>query len=435
MNKFFFIGLSIAITAFLAANALLMFGDKSILAKDVYVSEYERAYTNTYTEKLTKEALIEPLGTTQIYVQESEAIEQWLVTEGDVIQAGSELAALNESESEEQRAIWESEREALQDEKSEVQSAKSALESARSKQQSRSESQDASDNSTVTNGEGDTVELNVDLSVGVEVEVPQDGSYAAGIAQAEQQLAAIESKLAVVDAQLAQNVSNPALISPVEGVVSHIQRNSEPLSIEIYSTEKSFVTYVLEDEWQEITEQDRVFVHAEGMGKAMPGTVLKKSQVPAEETRWLEAYRKLDPEEQTNPLAFYAVHIMTDEPIDANMPYGSTADASIITNEAADAIAIPEPWIFDRSDMSGSVNALSEKGYAATVPVMINFDLNGKAVLSEGVVPGAVVVTDDTLEGFKSPPAVFMPFPSEQPDFEFAKNTNWREYVEYLLAR
>lgn len=435
MNKFFFIGLSIAITAFLATNALLMFGDKSILAKDVYVSEYERAYTNTHTEKLAKEALIEPLGTTQIYVQDSEAIEQWLVAEGDVIEAGSELALLNEAESEEQRAIWESERDALLQERGEVQSTKSSLESARSSQKSRSESRDASDNSTVTNGEGDTVELNVDLSVGVDVEVPQDGSYAAGIAQAEQQLAAIDSKLAVVEAQLAQSVSNPALISPVEGVVSAIQRNSEPLSIEIYSNEKSFVTYVLEDEWQEVSEQDRVFVHAEGMGKALPGTVLKKSQVPAEETRWLEAYRSLDPKQQKNPLAFYAVHIMTDEPIEASMPYGSKANASIITNEAADAVALPESWIFNRSDMSGSVNVLSEKGYAANMPVTINFDLNGKAVLSEGVVPGAVVLTDGTLEDFTSPPAVFMPFPSEQPDFEFAKKTNWRHYVEYLLAR
>src|SRR5690606_15564815 len=113
LNRFFFIGLSIAVTAFLATNALLMFGDKSILAKDVYVSEYERAYTNTYTEKLAKEALIEPLGTTQIYVQDSEAIEQWLVSEGDVIEAGSELAMLNEAESEDQRAIWQSERDAL----------------------------------------------------------------------------------------------------------------------------------------------------------------------------------------------------------------------------------------------------------------------------------------------------------------------------------
>lgn len=432
MNKFFYVGLSIAITAFLATNLLLMFGDKSIVSKSVYVNEYERAYTNTYTEKLPKEALTAPLGSTKIYVQESEAIDQWIVSEGDQVTAGGELAMLNEAESEDQRLIWESERDALEAEKTEVQSSMRALESARSGQSS-ARSERASDSSTATNKEGDTVELNVDLSVGVEV--PQDGSYAAGIAQAEQQLASIDSKLAVVNAQLNQSLSNPALISPVDGVVSAINGDADPMSIEIYSNEKTFVTYVLEDEWQDVEAQDRVFVHAEGMEAAMPGTVLSISPIPAEDSRWLEAYRALDPREQTNPIAFYEVQIGTEQPIDAAMPYGSKANASIITNEAIDAVALKEPWIFDRHDTTGTTHALSPEGYGIKAPVTINFDVDGKAVLTDGVAAGTVLLKEDTLKHFNSPPAVFVPFPMERPDYEFAKNTNWRNYVEFLLAR
>jgi len=40
MNRFFFIGLSIAIVAFLTSNILLLFGEKSIISKELYVSEY-----------------------------------------------------------------------------------------------------------------------------------------------------------------------------------------------------------------------------------------------------------------------------------------------------------------------------------------------------------------------------------------------------------
>ena len=432
MNKFFFIGLSIAITAFLATNAILMFGEKSVLTKDVYVSEYERTYSNTYTEKLPKEAVTAPLGATRIFVQDSEAIEQWVVNEGDFVQAGTELALLNEAESVEQRAIWEAERTALQMEYSEVQSALSSLESARATQGSPS-TENTADRDIITNEEGDTVELDVNVSIGVEV--PQDGTYAAGIAQAQQQLAEIDSKMAVVDAQLNQSMANPALISPIEGVVATIDQDSEPMSIEIYSNEKLFVTYVLEDEWQDVQAEDRVFVHADGMEQAAPGTVMSVAQLPAEETQWLEAYRALDPVDQNNPIAIYEVRIITDEPIAGNMPFGSSANASIITNEAADAVAIHDPWLFDRKDGSGSVFTLTDEGRSAKAPVTISFDLDGKAILSEGVSPGTVVMKDNSLRNFNSSPNVFMPFPSEQPDLEFAKNTYWRNYVEYLLAR
>ncbi|MBB5179431.1 HlyD family secretion protein [Planomicrobium koreense] len=432
MNKFFFIGLSIAVTAFLTANALLLFGEKSIISKNVYVSEYEQAYTDDYEENLPKEAVAAPLSTVQIYVQDSQAIEQWLVEEGDVVQAGSELAALNEAESEDQRAVWESEKSALESEKGEVQSSLQALESARSSN-SGSESRSDSDRSSDTDDDGNTVNFNVDLNVGVEV--PQDGSYAAGIAQAEQRLAAIDSQLAVVNAQLNQSASTPALISPAEGTIAKINRTEEPLSVEIYSPEKTFVTYLLEDEWHEVAADDRVMVQAEGLGQAVPGTILSVDAIPAEPSKWLEAYKGLDPIEQANPIAFYKVQIGIGSEVEAALPLGSSANAEIIINEAIDVVALPEPWIFDRYDTSGSAYVLSKTGKAALSPVIVGFDVGGKAVLNDGIESGSIVLNERKLREFQKAPRIFVPFPSKQPDYEFAKATNWRKYVEYLLAR
>lgn len=432
MNKFFFIGLSIAITAFLAANAILMYGDKSILTKTVYVSEHERAFASNYTEELPKEAITTPIGATQIYVQESDAIDQWLVSEGDLVEVGSELALLNQAETEEQRTIWESERDALEDELSEVQSTLRALESSRRSQNS-STTGSGSDRSTTTNQDGDTVELDVNVTVGVEV--PQDGSFAAAIAQAEQQLATIESRLAVVEAQLAQSTANPALISPVEGIVAKVNGDAAPMNVEIYSLEKVFTTYLSEREWQDIAAGDQVMVQAPGIGQALPATILNVSQVPAEESEWLKTYRELEPIDQSNPLAFYEVQIAPDGPMEGQLPFGSTANASIVLNEAQDAVALPHPWVYDNDDETGEIHILSVEGYATAMPVSVDFNVGGKAVLSDGVAPGTIVLNEEALRDFNFLPAVFMPFPDDQPDFNLAKNTNWREYVEYLLAR
>ncbi|WP_033541590.1 hypothetical protein [Planococcus sp. CAU13] len=431
MNKFFMIGLSIAITAFIAANAILLFSDKSIVDKRVYISEYERTYTNTYTERLPKEAVTAPLGATEIFIQDTEAIEQWIINEGDYVEAGTELALLNESESEEQRAIWEAQQSALEAELSEVQSAMSELKSSRPSSSSPTAGS-SSNRDTVTNEDGNTVEL--DLSVTVDVEVPQDGTYAAGIAEAEQRIAAIETQLAVVNAQLDQNTATPALISPIEGIVGKIDTDTQPMSIEIYSNEKLLRTYVIEEEWMDVNAEDRVFVHVEGIAQGMNARVLRVSQLPAEESKWLEAYRALDPVDQKNPIAIYEVLIMTDEPIADIVPYGKTANTSIVINEAADAVALKEAWLYDRYDGSAKTFILNEAGRTEAVSVNIAFDLDGKAILSDGVQPGATVIDHDR-DRFEKGPRAFLPFPSIQPDMEHAKNTNWRKYVEFLLAR
>ena len=432
MNKFFFIGLSVAVVAFIAANALLLFGEKSIIAKNVYVGEYEQAYAGNYEETLPKEAVAAPLSTVQVYVQDAQAIEQWLVEEGDAVQAGSELATLNEAESEDQRAVWESEKSALESERGEVQSSLSSLESARSSNNG-TESRSQSDRSAETDDEGNTINFNVDLNVGVEV--PQDGSYAAGIAQAEQRLAAIESQLAVVNAQLNQSASTPALISPVEGTIAKINSTQEPLSVEIYSPEKTFVTYLLEDEWHKVAAEDRVLIQAEGLEGAVSGTILSVDAIPATPSKWLEAYQGLDPIEQANPIAFYKVQISIGPEVEAALPLGSSANADITINEATEAVALPEPWLFDRLDTNGSAHVLTETGKGALAPVTVGFDVGGKAVLIEGVAAGSIVLNERKLREFQKAPTVFMPFPSVQPDYEFAKTTDWRKYVEYLLAR
>ncbi|RLJ90807.1 efflux RND transporter periplasmic adaptor subunit [Planococcus citreus] len=435
MNRFFFIGLSIAIVAFLTSNFLLLFGEKSIISKELYVSEYEQAYTHTYTETLPKEALTAPQDTMEIYVQDHEALEQWLVKEGDAVTAGAELARLNESESEDQRAIWQSEQSALQAERSEVQSTLQELTQARASQDS-SVSENSNNSSSYPGfGEDMEQELRMDVNVSVGVEVPEDGSYASGIAQAQQRLAAIDSELAVVEAQLAQSQENPALISPVEGTVASINRDTEPLSIEIYNNEREFVTYLLEDEWHEVEQADRVFIQAPGIEGAIPGTVRSVSEIPAEESKWFEAYRELGRIEQNNPIAFYEVRIAPETPMQDTMPYGSNVNAEITLDEAQDAIALRDGWVYDDDNTTGTAYTLNIDGRPNAVPVEIAFTQQGRVVLASGMEAGNITINEEQLHDYPGRPKLFMPFPIRTPDFNYAKNTEWRAYIEYLLAR
>jgi len=432
LNRFYFVGLSVAVVAFLTANGLLMFGEKSILPKSVYVSNYEQAYTGTYTIDLFKEALTAPQETVEIYVQDHEALQQWTVQEGDSVTAGSELAVLNEAETADQRAVWETQKIALEGQRNEVRSSLTSLQQARAAQD-EVVSRDASNNSQITNEDDEIINFDVNVSVGVAV--PQDGSYAAGIAQAEQELASIESQLAVLEAQLAQSLSNPSVISPVDGVVSKINRETEPLSIEIYSNEKIFLSYVLEDEWPLVQVADPVNIQGEGIEGIAKGTVQSVSEMPAEESRWLEAYHQLDPKEQNNPLAYYEIRIAVNLPIENKLPFGSNVNTAITLETAENAVALPTPWLFDYDGEVGKTHTLNINGRPKTVPVTAEFEKGAKAVLSEGPEAGTIVMHEEKLENFVAPPKVFMPFPSRQPDFEVAKNTYWRAYVEYLLAR
>ncbi|MBT2581309.1 HlyD family secretion protein [Planococcus sp. ISL-109] len=434
MNRFFFVGLSIAIVAFLTSNFLLLFGEKSIISKELYVSEYEQAFTHTYTKALPKEALTAPQDTMEIYVQDHEALEQWLVKEGDAVAAGAELARLNESESEEQRAVWESERTALQSERGEVETSLQELLQARSSQNSNFS--DNTNNSATYPGIGDIEEeMRLDVNVSVGVEVPEDGTYASGIAQAQQRLASIDSELAVVEAQLAQSSANPALISPVEGTVASINRDTAPLSIEIYNNEREFVTYLLEDEWHDVEQADRVMIQAPGIEGAIPGTVTNVSEIPAEESKWFQAYRELGRIDQNNPIAFYEVRITPETPLKDTMPFGSNVNASITLNEAQDAIALRDKWIYNNNDTTGTAYVLNIDGRPNAVPVEIAFAQHGRTILAGGMEAGELTINEEKLHDYPGRPRLFMPFPSRQPDYSYAKNTEWRAYVEYLLAR
>jgi len=425
MNKWVTIGVSIAVSSFIGANAILLFSDKSVISKEIYVHDYERVTAGDFEDILPKESLVAPLSTSTVYVKNEDTIQEWLVKEGDTVSTGQELAFLNTSTADEQRAVWESEREALERQLTEINSTIGTLESERENADGGSTG-NASDNVSE-----DTEDKTLNVGINVDVDVHQDAAFVQAIAQAEQELAEINQKLLVVEAQLSQQGA-AAVLSPVEGVISKIRDENGRLAIDIYSTNKIIVTYATDEQWQDIQLNDRVRLQADGMDESIEGTVTEVSQVPANDSHFLAAYKALDTEEPTNPLAYYEIRIQPNAAID-NLPFGNKTNTMVIVNEANQAVTVKTAWLYDRFEDTANAHVINADGYAVKAPVSIAFDTKTSSILSEGLVPGSVVVNETRIDNYRYAPAIFFPMPMDIPSWQSVKDTGWKFYLRHFI--
>ncbi|WP_277586749.1 efflux RND transporter periplasmic adaptor subunit [Psychrobacillus antarcticus] len=419
MNKWLTIGISIVVATFIGANAILIYSDKSQISRTFYVSEYDRVNENTYAEELEKESIVVPANELSVTI-DVEAVNDIVVAEGDYVEEGTDLATLKTDSAEEQRLLWETEQQAYMQEQSELLSIISDLESER----------DGADSSSSSDGQatGGTADEIVDVNVQVDVNVSQDGNFAQGIAEAKQKLAEVDRKLQIVDAQLAQDSGALSLLSPLSGTVSSIEERNGKYFILLYGNEKSVITYVKESEWHDMEEGQNVknySTHREGV---VEGSILVKTQVPANASKWLTAYEQF---ERKTHEPVYEVRIQLAEQLET-LPFAANLNSVIITNQAENAVQIKSQWLLNRSDTVAEVYTLSSEGRIARTPVTVPFDLKQYAILSEGLSNGNVVLNaDQKTDGAEA----FLPFPVDLPTWNSIKSISWKDYVKYLTYK
>lgn len=420
MNKRLSITVAVIVSLFIAVNVHLLFSKKSTVPKTLYVQHHERMTPGHYEEEVMKEGLITPEDIYTVYVGGDEVIDTWLVKEGDPVQVGDEIALLQTERAESQLAAWEAEEEGLLEQRSAIESTIDSLESDR-----RSAKNNSSHvNTTETPGDSD-VELNVD----VQVDVHQDGAFAQAIAEAERELSEIDRKLAVVQTQLNQDVTRPALISPVDGTVSKVDKYGFTLAADIFSDTKLVTTYVQLDEWQKVEAGDPVYIQQNYLDTIIEGTVHSISEVPATDSRWQEAYDKLYPKERENPLDLYELTIMPAEEL-VNLPFGANVNATIIVNEA-DAVAVKLDWLDTYVKDSAIAWKLDEQGRTAKTAVTVPFITNNRAVVTEGLTTGDVAIHSSHIDEYNIQSNVFLPFPLEFPSRSDWRAFGWKNYVKY----
>lgn len=420
MNKRMGITIAIIVSAFIALNIHLLYSNKSTVPKSLYVHQYERMTPGHFEETIQKEGFVTPEEIYTVYVGDGEAIETWFIEEGDQVQVGDEIAILQTERAESQLAAWSAEEEGLLEQRSSLHSILSALEADRASAQNNS----ANVNTTETPGDSD-----IELTVDVQVDVSQDGSFAQAIAEAERELSEIDRKLAIVQAQLDQNPSRPALISPVDGTVSNVSKNGVTLAAEIYSEMKLITTYAQLDEWQKIEVGDLVRIQENNLDTVIEGEVHSVSAVPATDSRWQEAYDSLDRNERKNPLDIYEIRMKTSEQPRA-LPFGANVSASIIVNEA-DAVSVKIHWLESYSKNSAIGWKLDEQGRGIKTKVAVPFESNSRGVIAEGLQVGDVAIYNQKIADYKEPFGVILQLPLELPSKNEWRTFGWKNYVKY----
>lgn len=241
-------------------------------------------------------------------------------------------------------------------------------------------------------------------------------------------------QLAVVDAQLAQDDSRPALISPIAGTVSKVMRHGSSLAVDIYSEEQVLVTYVKDEEWQKVEEGQQAKIQGESLDKAMNGNVLSVSKVPAKENELFKTYKELDDIEARNPLAYYEVRVLPDESLE-NTPFAANLNAAITVEEAIDAVSIRKNWTSPDEMNTVLVTRLEENGRPAVITATTPFNASERTVVTDGLNAGDIVLYEPALRHFNYAPKVFLSFPTYMPKKDEWKAYGWRNYLEAMLVK
>lgn len=419
MNKWLVIGISIIVSTFIAANAILLFEDNSEIARTYYLKEHETVQTSTYSKELEKESVVVPTEAVTITI-DTDQVSNLVVSEGDEIGADSELAQLKPDFAEQQRAIWETEVEAYRQEQMQLNQIIGDLEYERSNAEGT-----YTDTNTATNNTNDDV---TDVNVQVDVQLSQDGSYSQAIGTAKQKLAEVDRQLQIMEAQLSQEPGAVSLLSPIAGTVGAIESKDGKYFIEIYSQEKSLLTFVPEKEWHKLDEGMLVKNYSSHNESINEGTIAAITQVPANGSPWLSAYKQYDSESK-DPL--YEVRIQLNEQPE-RLPFAANINSAITTDQVDNAVSLKTDWLLNSTKEKAELYVLTTEGKIAKTAVTIPFYLNKHTVVTTGLENGTTVLEDEPKA--EAAPA-FLPFPMETPSWKSIKAVSWKDYVKYLTYK
>lgn len=462
--------------SFVLINIDLLFGERSHIPTSVYVNDYERMSKHDYEEQLTKPSIVTPLRVETIYFDHERAVDSWLVQVGNPVQVGSELATLRTGAIEQQRSLWVAEKEAIQLQKISVETSIKELKAEATRR-----------NEPISNyGSEQLDDGQVNVTVDLSVEIPQKAVYNQAIAEAERDLAQLDRQLLFLEAQLAQSDVATAVLSPLDGVIAAVNRHAETPTIDIYTKEKSVVTFVTQEERKKIEVGDIVQIQADGIVheneeeinsnastnevdnaveekwsaifedrsdqeieqseeeqsapveeevEVLPpniakGTVVAISEVPATDPDVLKIYQSTQSEKQkAEPL--YAVTFEIENEL-AQLAYSSRVNSFITVNEAKSAASVKATWVLGNEMTQTYIWKLTPKGKAVKVPVNAPFAIDKRFIVTTGIAAGDVVLDAEPF-AHDRPARVFMPLPLDWPALEAWKATSWKSYIKYML--
>lgn len=423
MNRWFTIGLSTAMAAFIAANLILVFKEDSIISRSYYIEDHIRVAQGDYARELEKEAITVPVNSYFLSIDRAELLEL-TVNQGDEVTLGSAVANLDTSDEQEQRSEWTSMQTAYQSEANELRTIISTLQAG--KQSAGATTSTSGGAVGVGNATDEIVDVTVDLQV--DVEITEQGEYDSAIASAESKLAEVERQLAIVNAQLETASGELQFVSPVDGVVERIEEFDESVVVHILPNEQRLVTFVEEKDWHEIEPTQAVQAYSTHLEEIYAGEILSKGTLPVSDNRWKEIHGQF--ENQPN-LPLYEVEIQPTETL-TGLPMGANVNITLKVDQATDAMRLRDDWMLVRNKEYAEIYTLSERGTVARIPVNIAFDVPElqSVIVDEGLVNGQIVLDDEFR---RNNSRTFFPLPFDLPSWNSIKAVDWKQYVYFLL--
>ncbi|MER1958085.1 MAG: HlyD family secretion protein [Solibacillus sp.] len=363
-------------------NAYLLLKDNDVILKKYYINDAHFAVAKDHEKMLPLDAIVTS-SNEHFIAAPVQAVNEVLVTEGQTVNVLSELVVFKQQQTEKEVALLQTERAAYTTELAELEKVFLQLDSMSSETQPNSSVASDSIN------DGETLNVNLSVELGIEQGTPT----AEGIAIIQRAIAETTRQIELLDSQITQLSEYNLLTSPVEGVVKEIVLEGDSIIFNIQSSNKKIIAYVTPKQWQEIElEQFTEITLFEGQDNefTLDGVVSEKQQIPARNSI---AFEEMKRHEKINSSeTIYEISILPNEDL-FDLPVGTLASANITVNQVFDSFGIHEDWLVqkatDEDEETQYVYMLDENGKTTLASVEELFTYQTKlnqreALLIEG---------------------------------------------------
>ncbi|MGE7695913.1 HlyD family secretion protein [Lysinibacillus sp. NPDC094177] len=404
----------IVITLLIGVNAYFVFKDDSKVARSYFIDEFQRATTGDRVETVDKDAIVAP---TQTYTISADAktLSAIDVTRGQEVHANDLLATYKTEEVDGELTKLEAERTAYETELSDLESALAEIES---------EYGGAKDPKSSIN----TDQISDKLNVSVKFELGQQTSPSTAVAILNRHIAETTRQVALMDAQIAQVKARQGVICPVDGVISKITEEAGAVTFEIYSSEKSMLAYLSEDEWQKVKDGQTVSFKLQHYDGDLTGTVVQKQMIPMNnESPWANELAKSKKLPQPSS---YEVILHQDDGILENIPFSTVGKASITVNEASNAFKVKSAWVKSGKNNKHSVYTLDEHGKIRLEDIEVAFKTADSTIFTGYMDAGTPIIVNEQRNILARS---FRSIPLKKIEWQHFKEIGWKDYVKYIV--
>ncbi|QPQ37331.1 HlyD family secretion protein [Lysinibacillus sp. JNUCC-52] len=405
--------LSIIVIALLVGvNAFFVFKDNSKVARSYFVDEFQRATTGDRVETVKKDTIVAPAETYTISA-DAKTLSAVNVKRGQDIKATDLLATYKTEEVDDELTKLEAERDAYETELSDLESALSQVES---------EFGDKSNPKSSIN----TDQISDKLNVTVKLELGQQNSPSTAVAILNRHIAEATRQIAVMDAQIAQIQARQGVISPVDGVIANIIEEAGTVTFEVYSTEKSMLAYLSEDEWQKVLAGQTVNFDLQHFKGELSGVVLEKQMIATNhDSTWAkELAKSAKLPKPTN----YEVTLQQDDVLE-NIPFSTVGQASIVVNEALDAYKVKSSWV-KKAKGAKRVYIIDENGKIRLEDIDVDFSTANSTIFTSYFDEGTPILANEHRNILARS---FCSMPIKKIEWQHFKEIGWKDYVKYII--